>query len=173
MATRKKPQAKRPDPATNALAAEHITAKCQYLFISGWNYGEIAEELGLKMAEVRERLDAALETLSDDNRRLAGYQLTVRLARLDRIIAAFSDDLDSKVAADRRLAAHEIRETEKTRELLLRGDKEIAKLDRELRTPLPGDPTNDPKPSTSITFTRRGNERAEHVEPRDAGDADA
>lgn len=175
MKTPKKPkrplgQAVRDRPA--AVRHELITIDVLKELVAGYRPSEIAERLKLPPDEVMRRIEQSFIALKRERQQLAMMAFDVRQLRLDRIIVAFSKDLEAEKPSVRLAAAKEIRETELARDRLLLGVAQVARLEKEVRTLSASEDGGGTK-TAQVRFVRRGEERPAHVEPRDAGDTDA
>jgi hypothetical protein len=168
--TPKTPKPKKENARAVAVRNELKTIDVLKELVAGYRPPEIAERLKLPYPEVKRRIEQAFAALREEKLWMAGLALDVRLARLDRIIVAFSEDLENMKPSVRMAAAREIRETELARDRILLGAKQVERIDKELRAPVEGEAGT--VKSASVTFVRRGQERPAHVEPRTVEDPD-
>lgn len=170
--TPKKPLGKAVRDRPAAVRHELATIDVLKEVIAGYRPSEIAERLKIPLDDVMNRLNHAFIGLKKERQQLALAAFDVRQLRLDRIIVAFSKDLEAEKPSVRLAAAKEIRETELARDRLLLGAAQVARLEKEVRTMSASEDGGGTK-TAQLHFVRRGEERPAHVEPRDTGDTDA
>lgn len=156
-----------------ALVADVQALEVEKRLVAGKSVHKIAEELKIDLVEVYRLVVLARASIKRHRKHLAEIDLDLRMARLDRVVAAFDADLDDKKPTVRGHAADQIRETELTRAKILVGEARVKRTDHDIKlAKLHAGDTGAGVPKATVRFVERGAERPDHVEPPPVGDDD-